>query len=237
MVATLPGIRAGLPCTMDVEDPLVGFESHKSRVEDYQEDRIIVQWPSQHGQNLPLGVGDQVSLSIPTQDSKGRQAATLYLDGDIVNRQVATATTPLAMLVVRVTAVGRQQQRGHFRLYAYMQPIDCVIWFREFGRPDSDGYWKPINATITDLGGGGVGFSCEEEVPEGTSMHVRMPFIMGEGDFVVDLRVMKSIPVTTPTRTRYKLGTRFEGISPILRERILRCVHRFQVEQRRRELA
>jgi c-di-GMP-binding flagellar brake protein YcgR len=237
MVAQLPGLRVGLNCTLELDSEEAGEgDAFKSRIEDMRDDTVVVAWPSKRGQNVHAVNGDMIYLTVPTFDSKGRPASTMYLDGEVIARSPGGLES-IATLTVRVLAVGRQQQRAHFRLYINLQPLDCAIWHRDFGASEAEGYWRPIGASITDLSGGGVGLQSDDQVMEGARLRLRFPLPMGTGEFLIDTRVAKCIPATAGGRTRYKIGTMFDQIDRIQRERLMRCIHRFQVEQRRRENA
>jgi c-di-GMP-binding flagellar brake protein YcgR len=154
-----------------------------------------------------------------------------------VRRVPPSSGNPIAMLVLRVTAVGRQEQRrGHFRLNLIIQPLDCSVWEHDASAAEGDGLWKPVNATINDISAGGVGLSSLQEIPNDTKVHLRFPYPMGEGDFVGDVRVKSVIPQTDAGLVHYKIGTVFEeGIERAKLERLARCIHRVQLEQKRRE--
>lgn len=235
MVANLPGLRAGVACTLELGDDDLGSEVFHTRVEDFRQDQLYLTWPSKKGQNVMIALGDPASLTISTQDSRGRQAATLYLDGEVVDRLPATSDNPVPMIVIKVLAVGRQEQRGHYRLFVSLQPIDVAIWDREFGRTDEEGFWRPINAVITDVSGGGIGLTADEEMTEGARLRIRIPYPMGVSEFIADARVVKALAISAGEKTRYKIGSQFEAMSDQRRERLTRAIHRYQVEQRRRE--
>jgi c-di-GMP-binding flagellar brake protein YcgR len=183
-----------------------------------------------------VGIGGMAYLTVQTFDSRGQAAPTLYLDGEIIARTPGTVES-VATLTIRVLAVGRQQQRAHFRLKLdrKLQPLDCAVWYRGFGASEAEGSWKPINATVTDLSGGGVGLESDEEVAAGSRVRLKFPYPMGSGNFLIEARVAKCIPNTAGGRTRYIVGTQFEQIERTQRERLMRCIHRYQIEQRRRE--
>jgi c-di-GMP-binding flagellar brake protein YcgR len=203
--------------------------SYASRVEDFDAERILVQTPSKKGQNVVLALNEPVAMSVRTADG-----ATLYLDTEVMARIPPSADNPVPLLALRVLSVGRQQQRGHFRLNISMIPIDVALWERSLG--EADGAWKPISAAITDLSGGGVGLSCDHEVAEGSRLRVRFPYPMGEGDFVADARVRKALGFGGSAGGRkFRVGTEFEELDRMRRERLTRCIFRYQIEQRRRE--
>lgn len=231
MVATLPGLRVGLNCTVELDAPDGEGTELKSRIEDLRGDQLIISWPTRRGQNIPISIGSMLFLTVPVQS-----AGTLYLDCELVARS-SGAEGGLPLLTVRVVAVGQQQQRQHYRLYLSLQPVDCLVWRREFGESEAEGYWQPVGALITDMSGGGLGMTCDAQVPEGARMRVTFPYPMGSGTMVAELRVAKSLASTVGGRARYKVGTQFESLDRLARERFLRCIHRYQVEQRRRENA
>jgi c-di-GMP-binding flagellar brake protein YcgR len=232
MVASLPGLRAGAQCSIEIEDRQIGdVERFSSRIEDLEEDRLYVDWPMKRGQLIDVATGTHVQVSVPTQTG-----ATLFLDCEVARRVAETASNPIAMLAVRVLAVGRQEQRGHFRLNVAIQPVDCSIWERDLGSGGEDGAWRPVVASIIDISGGGVGLSIGHEVTEGMKLRLRFPYPMGDGDFVGDVRVRSVIHLSGAERTQYKVGTAFEdGVDRTRRERLARCIHRVQLEQKRRD--
>src|SRR6187549_1383367 len=110
MVTSLPGLRIGLNCTIELDtEEEAEAEGLKSRIEDLHDDQVLIAWPTRRGQNVIVQVGDLVYLTVPTYDSAGRALPTLYLDGEVVARSPGSAEQ-LASLTVRVLAVGRQQQ-------------------------------------------------------------------------------------------------------------------------------
>ena len=235
MVTSLPGIRAGSACTLGIEDREAGeVQTYSSRIEELEEDRLVVDWPTRKGEQVEVATGDPVHVTVPLPSG-----ATLFLDTEVVRRMPYTASNPLALLVVRVLAVGRQQRRGHFRLSIAMQPADCAVWeSASDAGDDQDGTWRPVNATITDISGGGVGLDCVQEVPDGARLHLRFPYPMGHGEFVGDVRVKKVIPLTSGEHHHYIVGTAFEDLTDeVRRERLTRAIHRAQLEQRRRAQA
>lgn len=226
MVASLPGLRIGLNCTIELDSPDAEGEELKSRIEDMQGDEIVVSWPTKRGQNVHVAIGDMIFLSVPTA------GATLYLDGEVSGRQMSGG---MPLLVIRVLAVGRQQNRQHYRLRLSLQPLDCAVWERDFGRSEAEGQWRPISATVADISGGGIGLISDDQVASGARMRLRMPYPAGTGELIVDLRV--AVCKTTSASARFMIGTQYESLDRVERERLLRSIHRYQVEQKRRENA
>jgi PilZ domain len=234
-VRSLTMLRPGLNCSVKVDDPELGSEALKSRVEEYQEERLTIQWPARRGQNLNLAVGDALSLQVPTFNSRGQQGPTIHLGTEIVERQMATATSPIPLLVVKILTVGHQEQRDSFRLGLTLLPIDCAVWQRDFGASDADGMWRPINARLYDISAGGAGLLVDEELSDGARIRLRIPYPMGDGDFAAEALVTMAIPTASGPTSRFRLGTKFDNLDKFRHERLTRCIYRFQIEQSRRE--
>jgi c-di-GMP-binding flagellar brake protein YcgR len=229
MVANLPGVRVGLSCTLSVRDQERGeVETYSSRVEDLDEGRLLVAWPTRRGVPVPVETGEPVTLRMVTGPGD-----TLFLNCEVVERIPESAGNPIAMLALRAVAVG-QQQREHFRLAISIQPIDCVLWERPFGAAEGEGNWRPIHATITDISASGVGLIVHDTIERGARLRVRFPYPMGEGEFTGDAVVRFAAPLTGSGGQHYKVGAAFEGVEAARRERLARCIHRFQIEERRR---
>jgi hypothetical protein len=67
MVATLPGVRVGSSCTVEIEGREFGeIQSYASRIEDLEEDRLFVDWPTKKGQQVEVANGEHVHVAVPT---------------------------------------------------------------------------------------------------------------------------------------------------------------------------
>lgn len=232
MVAALPGIRIGATLAMEADDPALGADSYKCRIEDFKDDRLILTWPTKRGQNVKLQVDDAVSLALAQVAPNGQPEATLYLDSIVVDRLLPTPQNPVQMVVVRVVAAGRQAPRGSYRLPVRIPLTECVVRVAAYGTTS----WKPIAGFIHDVSAGGLGITCDEEVAEGLKMRVRFPVPSGSGEMAVTVVVMNVTDVSPGERlSKYKLGVKFDDADQHQRERMARAVHRAQLENRRRD--
>ena len=46
MVGNLPGIRIGATLNMEADDPTLGADTYRCRIEDFAGDRLTLTWPS-----------------------------------------------------------------------------------------------------------------------------------------------------------------------------------------------
>ena len=231
MVASLPGIRIGATCEVATESA-DGYGEYKSRIEDFQEDRITVAMPTHRGAFVIPSIGDPIELIVPTPGG-----GMLFLESEVVQRQ----SQPLPLLVVRVLAVGQRQSRGYFRIYLTLRPTECALWDLSDGREEA--FWRPVRAIIQDMSGGGIGLLADEELPVGARVRVRFPLPVGGGECVGIGESKMCRPQTQPgaagARTtsarggRWIVGLQMDEITRRTRERLIKAVHRHQAEERR----
>lgn len=232
MVAALPGIRIGATLSMEADDPALGADSYKCRIEDFKDERVWLTWPAKRGQAVKLQLDDSVSLALAQTGPNGQPEATLYLDCIVVDRLVPTPQNPVPQVVVRVVAAGRQAPRGSYRLPVRMPLTDAVVRVSSYGTTS----WKPIAAYIHDISAGGLGITSDEEVAQGLKLRVRFPVPAGSGEMSVTVEVMNVTDVSPGERlSKYKLGVKFDDATQQQRERMARAIHRAQLENRRRD--
>ncbi|MGH2356283.1 MAG: flagellar brake protein [Chloroflexota bacterium] len=97
--------------------------------------------------------------------------------------------------------------------------------------------WKLLRATAVDISGNGIGLVVGEEVPEGARLYVKVPLPAGDGTFETRGRVVITRPVTRGGRQCHRLGVKFEGLPNREQERLVKALHQYQIELRRRSLA
>lgn len=234
MVANLPGIRIGSSLAMEADDPALGADTYKCRIEDFSGDRLTLTWPSKRGQNVKLQIDDPVSLALAQTSSNGQPEATIYLDCIVVERMVPSPQNPVPLIVVRAVSVGRQAPRGSYRLPVTVPLTECAVRETSFGTFS----WRPVNAYIHDISSGGLGITCDEEVAQGLRLRVRFPVPMGSGEMSVTTEVMNVVDVSPGERlSKYKVGVKFDDATQVQRERMARAIHRSQIENRRRDQA
>ncbi len=232
MVASLPGIRIGATLAMEADDPALGSDSYKCRIEDFRDDRLTLTWPSKRGQNVKLQVDDAVSLALAQVGPNGQPEATIYLDCIVVDRLVPTPQNPVPMITVRAVGVGRQAPRGSYRLPVRIPLIECAVRTAAYGTTS----WRPVAGFIHDVSAGGLGITADEEVAQGLKMRVRFPVPMGSGEMAVNVEVMNVVDVSPGERlSKFKIGVKFDDANQFQRERMARAIHRSQLEGRRRD--
>jgi c-di-GMP-binding flagellar brake protein YcgR len=228
MVASLPGIRIGATCEIAIESA-DGYGEYKSRIEDFQEDRLTLAMPTHRGAFVIPSIGDPIEVIVPTPGG-----GTLFLESEVLQRQ----SQPLPLVVVRVVAVGQRQSRGYFRIYLSLRPTECALWDISEGRDEA--YWRPVRALIQDMSGGGIGLLADEEMPVGSRVRVRFPLPYGGGE-CVGIGEAKMCRVQAPPRGsgpraragKWIVGLQMDEITRRTRERLIKAVHRHQAEERR----
>lgn len=252
MVTIPPTIRIGTPLTLEAQMP-EGTKEFKSRLEDIEDGMLLVGTPSEKGQFVPIAVNEYVTLQLSTASS-----AQVFIEGEIISRRNA----PFPVLCIRPISFESKQQRDFHRVQARIDPQAVWHWkgapaaqpqdaaaavgtspaavaanAEAATAEDGGEWWQAVDAAIVDLSGGGLGLLADSSVPSGAHLRISFPLPMNEGRLEVDGNVM--ISRMRPgrdrrERTRYQLGVRFENLTRPDQERLVRAIHRFQIEQRRR---
>lgn len=223
MVANLPGIRPGAICEIGIESP-DGYAEFRTRVEDYDEGRLVLGMPSKRGTFIPLMIGDPVQVMVPAQ-----AGGTLFLEGQITGRRLE----PLPLISVEILSVGLQQSRGYFRINLVVRPTECSVWDVSVG--PNDAFWRPVRATVQDMSGGGVGLLADEPVQTGSKLRIRFPLPVGGGE----CNGSGEVKLCRPHRAgdggpaRWIVGVQLDALTRPTRERLIKAVHRHQAEERR----
>ena len=230
MVANLPGVRIGAVCEIAIESA-DGYGEYKSRIEDFQDDRMTVAMPTHRGAFVIPAIGDPLDVIVPTGTG-----GTLFLESEVLGRQ----SEPLPLLNVRVLSVGQRQSRGYYRILDLkLQPTECAVWDISDGRDDA--FWRPVRALVQDMSGGGIGLLADEEMPVGSRARVRFPLPFGGGECIGIGEVKMCRPhgargaVVSSRREgqRWIIGLQMDEIPRRTRERLIKAVHRYQAEERR----
>ena len=226
MVASLPGVRIGATCEIAIESA-DGYGEYKSRIEDFQEDRLTVAMPTHRGAFIIPSIGDPIEVIVPTPGG-----GQLFLESEVLQRQ----SDPLPMLVLRVLSVGQRQARGYYRITDLkVQPTECAVWDISDGRDEA--FWRPVRAIIQDMSGGGCGLLADEEMPVGSRARIRFPLPFGGGECIGigEVKMCRPHGARGGRRgsERWIVGLQMDEITRRTRERLIKGVHRYQAEERR----
>ena len=127
MVGNLPGIRIGATLNMEADDPTLGADTYRCRIEDFSGDRLTLTWPSKRGQSVKLAVEDSVSLAMAQSGSDGQPTATIYLDCVVVDRLPPSPGNP--------GCLAHLQKRGHRLAVSEIKPLPVWEEFSDPGKP------------------------------------------------------------------------------------------------------
>jgi c-di-GMP-binding flagellar brake protein YcgR len=226
-------IRIGANVTIEVQTS-EGAREHKSRIEDFEEGLLVVALPSERGEFVPMPAGQFVTLQVSTQS-----AANLFVEGEIMGRR----TQPFPVMLVRPISVESNQQRNFHRVQIRIDPLGAWRWIGN-GTPaltqrlprsaGGDPNWQAVHATIVDISGGGLGVVADIEIPKESWMGVRFPLPVTDDPFEAHGIVMMSRARPHSGKTEFHVGVRFEGLSKVDQERLVKANHQYQIEERRK---
>ena len=221
------GIKIGAVVEVGVESP-DGYREYKTRIEDMERDRLTLQMPTFRGALVQIAMSEIVQVMVTSEQDQ----ATMFLNSEVVARH--RVPPGIWMLVVRVLEVGRQQSRGYFRVFFPSKALECSVWDMSRGREEA--YWKPLNATIQDMGGGGVGLVSQDPIAEGARVRVHfvLPYGGGQCRATGEVKSIRELGSDSrPGEPPLCAGIEFQEIIRSSRERLIKAAHRFQAEEQR----
>lgn len=238
MVALPPSIRIGASTTIEVQTD-EGAREFKSRIEDIQNSLLHVAMPSERGQLVVVPTGQYVTLSVMTPTG-----TNMFIEGEVMGRR----TQPFPVLVIRPMSVESNQQRNFHRVQLRMEPMALWQWTgtddpdRKGIRPGAEpsgsngdaGVWQRVTGTILDVSGGGIGLLADSDIPKDSILRVKFPLPVSGEPIELRGRVMISRPRPQGSETKYQSGVQFEEMSPFDQDRLVRAIHQYQLEERRR---
>jgi c-di-GMP-binding flagellar brake protein YcgR len=231
-IALPASIRIGANVTIEVQTR-EGAREYKSRIEDFEGGNMLITLPSERGEFVLMPAGQFVTLQVSTQS-----AANLFVEGEIMGRR----TQPFPVMLIRPVSVESNQQRLFHRVQIRIEPLGAWRWIGD-GKPApaarlprgaADPNWQAVHATIVDLSGGGLGMVVDVEIPRESWMGVRFPLPVVGDPFEAHGIVMMSRPRPHAGRQEWHVGIRFEGLSKIDQERIVKANTQHQIEERRK---
>ena len=224
---TAEGLKIGAAVEIGV-DAADGYREYKTRVEDFEADRLVLAMPTWRARPVLVALGEPAQVMIPSE-----RGGKLFLGCEVIARQAE----PLPMLTVQVLAVGQEQSRSYVRVYYSTRPLECSVW--EMSAGASEAYWRHFPAAIQDLSGGGIGLLCHEPIAEGARVRLRFPLPCGGGYCRVSGEV-KLVRTSgrddRPDNLPLTAGLEVQEIARADRERLIKAVLRFQSEERRIEV-
>lgn len=230
MVQIPPSIRIGASVSIEMQTQ-DGAREYKSRIEDIVNGMLLVSLPTEKGQPVLFPVGQFVTLAVATVTG-----ANLFVESEVMGRK----SQPIPVFVARPMSIESNQQRLFHRVNVRIDPNQLWQYLGQ-GEPPAvtrpngeDGLWRQFTGTILDVSGGGVGVLADSEVPRGAWVQVNFPLPI-TGDILNTCgRVMMSRPRPQGADTLYQLGVKFERLTNLDQERIVKANHQFQLEERRK---
>ncbi len=194
-------------------------ESHFSRVNNILEDRIIIAWPTNRGIRMPLRPEQPIELAFM------RDAVPYAFNAVILE----TNPDPLPQVTIRQTiSAQKAQRRQNFRVKCMMPvQINGSIWE---GSGDSRiQKFLSIQCVTYDLSAGGLSIRNATKIPENTLIEVKLKLQDGSSEIKIPARVVYSGSLPN-NAALYHMGIDFTAITESERARIIRCLHRIQLQ-------
>ena len=198
--------------------------SYFSRVDDIQESRMIIAWPTNRGIRMALHPNQNIELAFVREGNA-------YIFTAFVLEAISD---PLPQVAVRKDSpVRKVQRRQHFRVKC-MMPIQITGSVQEKSGKSSDLKSSAVFIkTVTyDLSAGGLAIRHSKQIPEETVIEVKLGLPDGGPEIKVPGRVAYSGSVPGDSAL-FHIGINFLAISDWEQARIIRCLYRLQLKSLR----
>jgi c-di-GMP-binding flagellar brake protein YcgR len=200
--------------------------SYASRVEDLDQEKIHIAWPTDSGLRVPARAGDTLFLSFTREDAAyGVQV-----------KVESARTSPVPILILEPEGpLQRTQRRENVRVYVRI-PVELI------GIPDPSAakeHAAPVVLLVktdaVDFSAGGMGILYKEAIQPGTVLECRFRLAGQPDPFHLPARVVRCASSLDLQRNRvFRIGLMFLDMSESLRSRIVRYVFTVQNSMIRR---
>lgn len=193
--------------------------NYYSRVNNVEEGRLIIAWPTQRGIRLPVRRDQKLNFTF-------LHNGIPFVFSGIVD-ETSSGSLP-EITVITVGPVIKTQRRHNFRMKCLV-PVE-IIW-TEYLPESGKGMENVGNITTStyDLSAGGVGIRWQKTIPEGTPVEVKLN-VPDDGPLMkIPCRVAytEKLP-DNPSMTH--IGIQFLAISEREQARIIRYLNRLQIQ-------
>ncbi len=214
------GLLPGLPLRIQVQTG-DGVETLATRVEDVNDERLVVLVPMQRLRQRPLPPSAVVRCEYFFRGRRWRFATEVR----------GTSADGQHQLLAIPAGIEDSDRRSYFRLSTALQPISVyrLVLDRESLEADPE---TSLACTVVDLSEGGVCLSSKTRATVGDwlGIHLDLPLC---GEIKARMRVVAVDP-PPPGNRNYRIHCVFSDISRADRDRIARFLMRRQLEMRRR---
>jgi c-di-GMP-binding flagellar brake protein YcgR len=190
-------------------------EWYSSRVEDLEEEIIVIGAPLKGGAIVPIHPGELVEGFYSQHDG------FFVFQAEVADRRLEPVPV---LLLRRPDSVRKVQRRRHFRL-----PVVLPVYYEVTGAEST------LKGSTLDLSGGGLSISMAEPLASGQELQLKLELPDG---FAINAkgRVVSCTEVEAAVKPRrYSAGIQFLGLSPQMEERIIGYIFQEQRQRRWRE--
>ncbi len=194
-------LSIGQHITMVVEQPgdqvQPEGDGYLGRVEDVQEDLILVSLPTRPLQLLRSGSGFGALVKFPRDglEYMFRAKVEAYTEDQLP-----------VLYLRRLSKPERIERRAYVRVDVLLEPSEVIV-LGEDGRDDA----PLLGCLVVNISAGGVGLVSRRPLPVGCRVRLVMQLLLGFGRVATDAQVVRSAPVGEQLR-RWRLGLSFRGI-------------------------
>ncbi|MDR2884190.1 MAG: flagellar brake domain-containing protein [Deferribacteraceae bacterium] len=193
--------------------------SYDSRIEDIDDDQLMISMPTNRGRPMPVAKGSILNVSAIAGNGKS----------DFDCRVLSVVKTPIYMLVVTLPDALRHEQMReffrvpvHLRVKVFLGNLDKLDIFNKTSRavPFYDGL-------VDDLSGGGCRLSCDSGIIEGDVIVLDLSNSLVDG---IKQLECKAVRVAFRPNGKRIISLKYSNISETNRDKIIRYVFRRQLE-------
>lgn len=193
--------------------------NYYSRVNDFQEGRIVIAWPTQRGIRLPARRNQKLVFTF-------LHNGIPFVFSGIVD-ETNSGSLP-EITVIPFGPVVKTQRRHNFRVKCLV-PVE-LSW-TEYSPDSNKGRERVerIKTSTYDLSAGGIGIRWQKAIPEDTPVEIRLD-IPDDGPLMkIPCRIAyaEKLP-DNPSMSR--IGIQFLAISEREKARIIRYLNRLQIQ-------
>ncbi len=200
------------------DDP--NSRTYFSRVEDADEEALIISWPLDGGMPVPFHRKELLFLSFTRQDA-------IYGFRTIIDE---TVSGPIPMLHLHALEATQRIQRRDYVRVAVLLPVELSgMVSPTSGSADARDGVLLIKTTTINISGGGFAFHFRNPIPMGTMFEVKLSLPNSLEPLEVSARVVRNeVKEDMNKRRIYRMGMQFVTMPERLRSRIIRFVFESQ---------
>jgi len=177
---------------------------------------VRVDLPKRGAERMAVRAGDDLMIMV---DLQGR----LYTFTTHVEK---VELRDEAMVIERPRVVEQSERRQFFRLAMNIRPLYVAVLDEDHEEA------RRVEAIFVDISGGGVQIRTKQPLAHGEHIHAVFP--LGDDNLEADMEVLNAERLDADPPWLYRANGKFESLTRVTQERIIRFIFRQQVEWMKR---